>query len=104
MDRATAHDLQAEAALLRHYSAELRAYSYEVRKQIELIVKNAHVRLAEPRTAAGCPAPRLAKRRPQTQLAAGSLSQTLQPHARSPRPPATLADPELRGGTSPVRA
>ena len=39
MDRATAHDLQAEAALLRKYSAELRAYSNEVRKQVELILK-----------------------------------------------------------------
>ena len=39
MDRATAHDLLAEAALLRKYSAELRAYSNEVRKQVELILK-----------------------------------------------------------------
>jgi hypothetical protein len=63
MDRATAHNLCAEAALLRKYSAELRAYSNEVRTQIELILKNAHVRLAEPRTAAGSPAPGLAKPR-----------------------------------------
>ena len=63
MDRATAHNLCAEAALLRKYSAELRAYSNEVRTQIELILKNAHVRLAEPRTAAGSPATGLAKRR-----------------------------------------
>jgi hypothetical protein len=53
MDRATAHDLCVEAALLRQYSAELRAYSNEVRKQIELILNKAHVRLTEPRTAAG---------------------------------------------------
>ena len=53
MDRATAHDLQVDAALLRKYSAELRAYSNEVRKQVELILKNAQVRLAESRTARG---------------------------------------------------
>jgi hypothetical protein len=63
MGPATAHDLLAEAALLRKYSAELRSYSNEVRKQIESILKNAHVRLAEPRTAAGSPTPGLAKRR-----------------------------------------
>jgi hypothetical protein len=39
VDRATARDLQAEAALLRKYSAELRANSNEVRKQVELILK-----------------------------------------------------------------
>ena len=42
MDRATAHDLQAEAALLRKYSAENRAYSNEVRKQVELILRKTH--------------------------------------------------------------
>jgi hypothetical protein len=63
MDRATAHDLLAEAALLRKYSAELRVYSNEVRKQVKLILKNAIVRLAEPRTAARSPTPGLAKRR-----------------------------------------
>jgi hypothetical protein len=62
MDRATAHDLLAEAAVLRKYSAELRAYSNEVRK-VKLILKNAQVRLAEPRTAAGSPTPGLAERR-----------------------------------------
>jgi hypothetical protein len=63
MDRATPHDLLAEAALLRKYSAELRAYSNDVRKQVGLIVKSAHVRLAEPRTAAGSPTPEVPKRR-----------------------------------------
>jgi hypothetical protein len=63
MDRATAHDLLAEAALLRKYSAELRAYANEVRTQIELILTDAHERVAEPPTAAGSPAPGLAERR-----------------------------------------
>ena len=63
MERATAHDLCAEAAFLRNYSAELRAYANEVRTQIEFILKNAHVRLAEPRTAAGSAPTGLAKRR-----------------------------------------
>jgi hypothetical protein len=62
MDRATAHDLQADSALLRKYSAELRAYSNEVRKQVEFVLKNAHVHLAEPPTAAGSPTPGLAQR------------------------------------------
>jgi hypothetical protein len=63
MDRTAAHDLLAEAAFLRKYSAELRVYSNEVRKQVKLLLKNARVRLAEPRTAAGSPTPGLAKRR-----------------------------------------
>jgi hypothetical protein len=104
MDRATAHDHQAEAALLRKNSAEPRAYSNEVRKRVEWIPKNAHVRLAEPRTAAGSPAPGLAERRTLDTTLRRPLSQTLQPPARSPRRPARLADPEMRGGTSPDRA
>ena len=63
MDHVTSHDLLAEAALLRKYSAELRVYSNEVRKQVKLILKNAQDRLGEPRTAAGSPTPGLAKRR-----------------------------------------
>jgi hypothetical protein len=42
MDRSTARDLCAEAALLRKYSAELRAYSDEVRKRVKLILESAH--------------------------------------------------------------
>jgi hypothetical protein len=57
MDRATAQDLLVEAAILRKSSSGLRAYSNDVRKQVELILKNAQVRLAEPRTAAGSPTP-----------------------------------------------